>query len=84
MKKFIITLSFLFTFLLAGNAQVSFADSHHKWKNHQGHDSCSKRDRQHKGIRLFHGHHHHGKNQIRSAHGHHRGKPGEKNSHESK
>lgn len=59
MKKFIITLSLLVTFLLTGNAQApSSFDSH------------GKGDRHRKGIRLFHGHHHKDNTQS-GGHSHH-------------
>ena len=71
MKRSIITLSLLVTFLLTGNAQApSSSDSRHEGKNHHGHNSHGEGDRHRKGIRLFHGHHHKVNTQS-GGHSHH-------------
>ena len=76
MKRFIVTLSLLVIFLLTGNAQASSSDSNHKGKNHRGHNSHGKGNQHRKGIRLFHGHHHHKKDHAKSGDYSHHGRKG--------
>ena len=87
MKKFIVTSLLIVTCLFAGKAQATSTDSpQNKDKTHRGHNYRGKGDRHHKGSRLFHRHHHHGKDHARTSDHSHQGRKGKekKNSTENK
>ena len=76
MKKIIITL-LIVSCVFAGNAQTQSSDSvQHKEKSHRRHHSHNKGDRHHKENRLFHGHHHQGKDHARADTRPHHGRKG--------
>jgi ABC-type nickel/cobalt efflux system permease component RcnA len=61
MKKSIYIFILLITFLLAGNAHSQPSELNQQSEKNHGHNSHGKRGGHHKGIRLFHRHHYHGK-----------------------
>jgi hypothetical protein len=86
MKKITITLTLLFAFFFAGNAQTPSDSKKNKGQNHRGHNLHGKGDQHQRGIRLFHGHYHHGKGHARqgvqSNHG--KGRQGDNESKDNK